>query len=374
MDPNLTTDEYRLVSYLEEKGLSPNAARVYALTLSRQYKAPKETLVDILAFFTGLGSLTRVALVAEVDNLVQRELLHAHADAYVEASDPVDSIKRGLLYGDEVDSRVADLIAERINSFAPGSKLDTAFAERVGWATWPEARQALSRTIAMASETIRLGMFSSISAYAQLSLDIRDALARRVNVRLLMFSPDLARQVEHTPVVTRDVQVYVGNWKKLYEDLCREKGPDQVGQFEIRLLAEKMLAVHRSLLVDDGKIWLLNIHRPGRDRGTEGLVYRGSCELGETTIYNMLDYYWEAAWKGAVTPGQPTERPATRLRKNLVACFSEDEIRTLCFDMQIDYDDLGGGGKSSKVRELVAYCERHNRFAELERLSEKPVV
>jgi len=304
MDPNLNTNEMKLVAYLQDRGLSLNAARIYALAISRQYKAPEEILADILAFFVGLQDLERDVLLTEVDNLVKRGLLQRSqtpgGDTYLEAREPISAISAALLDGVAVDQQIVDLIAEKIRSFQPGSRLDTAFAERVTWATWPQARDALNRAIGEAVATIRLGMFSSSSVYAQLNQDIRDALTRKVHVQLLMFAPDLALRVEHSPKVKRDIQERVRAWKKLYKSLCREKGRNQVGKFEIRLISdERMLAVHRSLLVDD-KMWILNIHRPSIDRGVEGLVYRGSCQEGETTIYSLLDYYWDSAWDRAI--------------------------------------------------------------------------
>jgi hypothetical protein len=42
-----------------------------------------------------------------------------------------------------------------------------------------------------------------------------------------------------------------------------------------------------------------------------------------------------------------------------------EELRTLCFDLGIDFDDLRGEGKSNRARELVALMERHKRISEL---------
>jgi tetratricopeptide (TPR) repeat protein len=55
----------------------------------------------------------------------------------------------------------------------------------------------------------------------------------------------------------------------------------------------------------------------------------------------------------------------SRLRQTLVDRFNEEELRTLCFDMALDYDMLPGNGKGGKSRELVAYLDRRNRLAEL---------
>jgi hypothetical protein len=54
------------------------------------------------------------------------------------------------------------------------------------------------------------------------------------------------------------------------------------------------------------------------------------------------------------------------LRQVLSDYFSEEEIRTLCFDLSIDYDDLPATGKANKVRELVKYLERRDRIPDLE--------
>jgi len=54
-----------------------------------------------------------------------------------------------------------------------------------------------------------------------------------------------------------------------------------------------------------------------------------------------------------------------QLRRIFVSRFDEDELRTLCFDLDLDYDNLAGEGKAGKARELVGYLERHDRIPEL---------
>ncbi len=54
------------------------------------------------------------------------------------------------------------------------------------------------------------------------------------------------------------------------------------------------------------------------------------------------------------------------LRDILVTYFSDSELRDVCFDLAIDYESLPGEGKAAKARELVAYCQRHDRLDELE--------
>lgn len=47
-----------------------------------------------------------------------------------------------------------------------------------------------------------------------------------------------------------------------------------------------------------------------------------------------------------------------QLREKIVRYFSVEELKTLCFDLGIPYQNLGGEGHEAKVRELLAYGER----------------
>lgn len=46
------------------------------------------------------------------------------------------------------------------------------------------------------------------------------------------------------------------------------------------------------------------------------------------------------------------------LRENLVRYFDEEELRTLSFDIGVDYEELQGAGKRAKARELITYLIR----------------
>jgi len=45
--------------------------------------------------------------------------------------------------------------------------------------------------------------------------------------------------------------------------------------------------------------------------------------------------------------------------------FDEDELRTLCLLLNIDYESLGGDGKRAKAERLVGYLDRRGRSDEL---------
>ena len=64
-------------------------------------------------------------------------------------------------------------------------------------------------------------------------------------------------------------------------------------------------------------------------------------------------------------------RANTYYRRILTQRFNEVELRTLCFDLGIDYEDLPSVGKAGKARELVGFLHRHERIAELLKVGKK---
>ncbi|MCL4804679.1 MAG: SUMF1/EgtB/PvdO family nonheme iron enzyme [Anaerolineae bacterium] len=55
----------------------------------------------------------------------------------------------------------------------------------------------------------------------------------------------------------------------------------------------------------------------------------------------------------------------TQLRQFILDHFNLDELKTLCVDLAVVYDDLGGEGRAGKARELVLFMERDSRLIDL---------
>lgn len=53
------------------------------------------------------------------------------------------------------------------------------------------------------------------------------------------------------------------------------------------------------------------------------------------------------------------------LRRNLETYFSLEELKTLCFDLNITYDNLPGDTLTAKSRELINYSQRNGRISAL---------
>jgi eukaryotic-like serine/threonine-protein kinase len=75
-----------------------------------------------------------------------------------------------------------------------------------------------------------------------------------------------------------------------------------------------------------------------------------------------------------VLPGRPVaEMPGleiygeqrSKLHSLLMNHFSPDELRHLCFALNVPYDDLEAGSRTGKARELIIYLERRGRVDEL---------
>lgn len=54
------------------------------------------------------------------------------------------------------------------------------------------------------------------------------------------------------------------------------------------------------------------------------------------------------------------------LRQELERRFNDEELRTFCQNLGVEYDDLPGQGRANKARELVAYMDRRGQLDELE--------
>lgn len=70
----------------------------------------------------------------------------------------------------------------------------------------------------------------------------------------------------------------------------------------------------------------------------------------------------------------PSPRPAEeaarlgQLRRKITTYLSLTDVRTLCFDLGFDYDQLAGDGPGDRVLELLNTCYRHNKIDALQKI------
>ena len=130
------------------------------------------------------------------------------------------------------------------------------------------------------------------------------------------------------------------------------------------------LKLAESAPVFEGERLLAHISQ--RYPGTPCIIVSGQ---GDTRVvrdafkqYHVVDYIGKDQFDipNFIQLAKLATRPAAdpvHLRQMLDQRFDVEEIKDLCFDLSIDFDDLRGEGK--KDRELVAYCQRHDRLEEL---------
>jgi hypothetical protein len=62
---------------------------------------------------------------------------------------------------------------------------------------------------------------------------------------------------------------------------------------------------------------------------------------------------------------RPSEENKGALREQICRCFDLEELRSLCFDLSVDPDDISGESRQSYARELIDYFQRRLRTNDL---------
>lgn len=63
-----------------------------------------------------------------------------------------------------------------------------------------------------------------------------------------------------------------------------------------------------------------------------------------------------------------TQPDANQIHEFIVDYFSLDELKTLCFKLGVEFDDLGGDGRAGKARELVLFAQRQIQLKRLDEM------
>jgi ribosomal protein L40E len=89
--------------------------------------------------------------------------------------------------------------------------------------------------------------------------------------------------------------------------------------------------------------------------GAEGLREVYSQPLEEQTTIS------EAVTSARVTEAEVSTNSYYSQLLQLYSYLSEDDLRTLCFNLDLEYESLSGSGTSSKARELILYYRRRKK-------------
>lgn len=60
-----------------------------------------------------------------------------------------------------------------------------------------------------------------------------------------------------------------------------------------------------------------------------------------------------------------SSNPLSTLRQLVLQYFNTSELQDICFQLDVDFEELEGSGKSNKARELITHMRRRNRLPDL---------
>ncbi len=126
--------------------------------------------------------------------------------------------------------------------------------------------------------------------------------------------------------------------------------------------AETELAQHAQLPAEGAHSLLIALTQVGLIRQADG-KYRLSYELLGRWLRSGLVQDREARLSDQASvevadQAQAGETSPVMLAQLLAHRLDIQELRHLCFELEVEYEDLGGEGKAAKARELVTYLKR----------------
>jgi hypothetical protein len=163
----------------------------------------------------------------------------------------------------------------------------------------------------------------------------------------------------------------------------------QVGQLEPELLRLDGLGLARAVTDESTSDWQYTILWQGRKWtiGAQAFAWwvREIAITGVRPFPSFDDWLANERYRALLSPEQwdwliNTVRQASKyhrdplngatmlsssLRPVLQERFNLVELQQLCFEMQIDFENLEGSSKDSKVLSLLNQCQRHGRLKEL---------
>jgi tetratricopeptide (TPR) repeat protein/GTPase SAR1 family protein len=103
-----------------------------------------------------------------------------------------------------------------------------------------------------------------------------------------------------------------------------------------------------------------------RDAEDKRALYALALARGDSDILRaMLRPTADTQPPPAIEPRPPAQVPRLKLRHILDKHCNDEELRDLCFELDLDYDNLPGATKAGRLRELILHHERSGRYDEL---------
>jgi hypothetical protein len=293
---DLDFSDRTIIHYLVNNNiLSPIEAVIYTIVLTRPVGRDKSNLANLLILYRypELSDLDEIS--EAIDNLVVKDFffeVRQGSSSRIECADPIERLKQ--LNKDDQD----DLEYQKIFRVLQEKKIELQeyLIETIGWANSGYSSDTYIQALNGASKIIKLPVFSA-ATQGRAKDAISQALARGVDVKLLMFSPELALA---THGVGRDIEVSEN--AKAWLRMAKEQS-NSIGKFEMRFVSKLPYSLLAGALLVDEELFRYDIYYPRFQRGHEGFMIQGRSFQGEASnLYKVLDYYFEVAWNNAEFP------------------------------------------------------------------------
>lgn len=251
-------------------------------------------------------------------------------------------IYRVLTDGDKVQMGRKLFTYKRVGDFSQPNRRDTEALDRAG-----ERIQSLRLEAAVPEEVM-------VGQPFQLAAAVKQLVSQQLNVRGLdkLESEEFKLRIP-AGASSLELQVHV------QAPDCHVVGsPSQ--RFELYIGRNSPTLYFTLIPLREGEIFIIV-------KVTRSFLVLGSARLGLITRERLAG---EVKISITSLPIKPqSEDPFSALLPDLSrfidANFSLHEVRALCFEMGVDYDDLAGGQKSGKIIELILHCRRRDRHEEL---------
>ena len=180
-------------------------------------------------------------------------------------------------------------------------------------------------------------------------LDYLDDLQRRLGRRPMI--RDIATDGRFT---ARLFSIRFGSWKDALLQLKERQVPveERPGLPEQSILIGEDLDVQSQSLADDVLRVVQKYEMVWKQRLQSAENRIGELEKENRNLSRALDD----------AEGLP---PVKLLREILNTRYDEAELRDLCFELGVGYEELPSGGKTVKTRELIEYLQRRDRIQDL---------
>lgn len=181
------------------------------------------------------------------------------------------------------------------------------------------------------------------------------------DIKTVTFDPAFTEKQQLNPLTLKPVTP--GTWEKLW---ALKNGPRLVatiyyGKSQGHIVASDLEIRDKAKALLAGHPWPL-LESVGALMDKSDNAHAIAAVTGKSTSPPAPE---STTPHSAPTSGAGDPQDKVQLRQMMIQGFNGGDIRTLCFDLGVDYDDLRGEGKSMKILYLIDRMDRDHQLSVL---------